>query len=101
MSLKEHAGAGTAGIDFISNLYRQEELKRLRRRDARFINSIFTVTLLDAGVADQLEDGRVLSGVDGQHNLVAQAHELEDARSILILHSWHESGGEASSNIVW
>ena len=59
------------------------------------------MTLLGAGVADQLEDGRVLSGVGGQYNFVAQAHELEGARSILMLRSWRESGGEVSSNIVW
>ena len=59
------------------------------------------MTLLGAGVADQLEDGRVLSGVGGQYNLVAQAHELEGARSILMLRSWRESSGEVSSNIVW
>ncbi|CDH80421.1 putative acetyl-CoA hydrolase/transferase [Pseudomonas aeruginosa MH27] len=101
MSLEERAGIGMTGIGFVNNLYRQEELKRLQRRDARFINSAFTVTLLGAGVADQLEDGRVLSGVGGQYNFVAQAHELEGARSILMLRSWRESGGEVSSNIVW
>jgi hypothetical protein len=52
-------------------------------------------------VADQLEDGRVLSGVGGQYNFVAQAHALEGARSLLMLRSWRESGGEVSSNIVW
>jgi acyl-CoA hydrolase len=89
------------GIRYINELYGQEELKRLQRRDARFINTVFTMTLLGAGVADQLEDGRVLSGVGGQYNFVAQAHALEDARSILLLRSWRESGGEVSSNIVW
>lgn len=89
------------GIRYINELYGQEELKRLQRRDARFINTVFTMTLLGAGVADQLEDGRVLSGVGGQYNFVAQAHALEDARSILLLRSWRESGGELSSNIVW
>ena len=79
----------------------RDRLKRLQRRDARFINTVFTMTLLGAGVADQLEDGRVLSGVGGQYNFVAQAHALEDARSILLLRSWRESGGEVSSNIVW
>ena len=59
------------------------------------------MTLLGAGVADQLEDGRVLSGVGGQYNFVVQGHALEGARSILILRSWRESGGEVSSNIVW
>ena len=88
-------------IGYINELYGQEALKRLQRRDARFVNSAFTMTLLGAGVADQLEDGRVLSGVGGQYNFVAQAHALHDARSIIILRSWRESGGEVSSNIVW
>ncbi|WP_296260796.1 MULTISPECIES: acetyl-CoA hydrolase/transferase C-terminal domain-containing protein [unclassified Pseudomonas] len=88
-------------ISYINELYGDETLKRLQRRDARFINSAFTVTLLGAAVSDQLEDGRVVSGVGGQYNFVAQAHALEGARSILILRSWRESGGEVSSNIVW
>jgi len=88
-------------ISYINELYGQEELKRLQRLDARFINTVFTMTLMGAGVADQLEDGRVLSGVGGQYNFVAQGHALHDARSILILRSWRESGGEVSSNIVW
>lgn len=88
-------------ISYINELYGQEPLKRLQRLDARFINSAFTVTLLGAGVADQLEDGRVLSGVGGQYNFVAQGHALEGARSILILRSWREAGGEVSSNILW
>ncbi|MHA6197984.1 acetyl-CoA hydrolase/transferase C-terminal domain-containing protein [Pseudomonas wadenswilerensis] len=88
-------------ISFINELYGQESLKRLQRRDARFINTVFTMTLMGAGVADQLEDGRVLSGVGGQYNFVAQGHALEGARSILLLRSWREAGGEVNSNIVW
>ena len=88
-------------ISYINELYGQEDLKRLQRRDARFVNSAFTATLLGAAVADQLEDGRVLSGVGGQYNFVAQAHALHDARSVIILRSWRESGGDVSSNIVW
>ena len=88
-------------ISYINELYGQEQLKRLQRQDARFINSAFTMTLMGAGVADQLEDGRVLSGVGGQYNFVAQGHALEGARSILILRSCRESGGDISSNIVW
>ncbi|MGN8344843.1 acetyl-CoA hydrolase/transferase C-terminal domain-containing protein [Pseudomonas sp. SMV71] len=88
-------------ISYINELYGQEQLKRLQRVDARFINTVFTMTLLGAGVADQLEDGRVLSGVGGQYNFVAQGHALEGGRSILLLRSWREAGGEISSNIVW
>ncbi|MGY2262087.1 acetyl-CoA hydrolase/transferase C-terminal domain-containing protein [Pseudomonas sp. SDO55104_S430] len=88
-------------ISYINELYGQEELKRLQRLDARFINTAFTMTLLGAGVADQLEDGRVLSGVGGQYNFVVQGHALDGARSVLLLRSWRESGGVVSSNIVW
>lgn len=88
-------------ISYINELFGNEALKRLQRRDARFINSCFTVTLLGAAVSDQLADGRVVSGVGGQYNFVAQGHALEGARSVLILRSWRESGGEVSSNIVW
>ena len=88
-------------ISYINELYGQEDLKRLQRRDARFVNSAFTATLLGAAVADQLEDGRVLSGVGGQYNFVAQGHALHDARSVIMLRSWRESGGDVSSNLVW
>ncbi|QIH05143.1 MULTISPECIES: acetyl-CoA hydrolase/transferase C-terminal domain-containing protein [unclassified Pseudomonas] len=90
-----------SAISYINELYGHEELKRLQRRDARFINSAFTMTLLGAAVSDQLQDGRVLSGVGGQYNFVVQGHALADARSVLILRSWRESAGEVSSNIVW
>jgi acyl-CoA hydrolase len=101
LPLDRRAQFNMTAISYINELYGEEQLKRLQRRDARFINSAFTMTLMGAAVADQLEDGRVLSGVGGQYNFVAQAHALEDARSILMLRSWRESGGEVSSNIVW
>ncbi|WP_311968460.1 acetyl-CoA hydrolase/transferase C-terminal domain-containing protein [Pseudomonas baltica] len=88
-------------ISYINELYGDEALKRLQRRDARFINTVFTVTLLGAAVSDQLESGRVLSGVGGQYNFVVQGHALEDARSVLVLRSWRESAGVVSSNVQW
>jgi len=100
-SAEQLAQINMTAISFINELYGDEQLKRLQRRDARFINSAFTVTLMGAAVSDQLADGRVVSGVGGQYNFVAQAHALHDARSILILRSWRESGGDVSSNIVW
>ena len=101
LPLQSRARVEMTAISYINELYGQEPLKRLQRRDARFINTVFTMTLMGAGVADQLEDGRVLSGVGGQYNFVAQGHALEGARSILLLRSWREAGGEVSSNIVW
>ncbi|WP_416421843.1 acetyl-CoA hydrolase/transferase C-terminal domain-containing protein [Pseudomonas sp. App30] len=94
-------GFNMTAISYINELYGQEALKRLQRRDARFINTAFTATLLGAAVSDQLEDGRVLSGVGGQYNFVVQGHALHDARSILVLRSWREAGGEVGSNILW
>ncbi|AJG16408.1 acetyl-CoA hydrolase [Pseudomonas plecoglossicida] len=101
MPLEQRARFAMTRISFINELYGQEELKRRQRRDARFINGVFGMTLLGAGVADQLEDGRVLSGVGGQYNFVAQGHALEGGRSILLLRSWREAGGEVTSNLFW
>ncbi|WP_288076661.1 acetyl-CoA hydrolase/transferase C-terminal domain-containing protein [Pseudomonas sp.] len=101
MTLAKRQAFNMTRISYINELCGQEELKRLQRLDARFINSAIVVTLLGAGVADQLEGGRVLSGVGGQYNFVAQAHALEGARAILMLRSWREAAGEVSSNIVW
>nr|WP_314875098.1 acetyl-CoA hydrolase/transferase C-terminal domain-containing protein [uncultured Pseudomonas sp.] len=101
MPLEQRQRYAMTAISYINELYGQEELKRRQRRDARFINTVFGMTLLGAGVADQLEDGRVLSGVGGQYNFVAQGHALEGGRSVLLLRSWREAGGEVSSNLYW
>jgi acyl-CoA hydrolase len=60
----------------INQLYGHEEIDRLHRRNARFINTAMMFTLLGAAVSDALEDGRVVSGVGGQYNFVAMAHSL-------------------------
>ncbi len=88
-------------ISFVNSLYGHEQLKREQRVDARFINTVFTATLMGAAISDQLEDGRILSGVGGQYNFVAQAHELEGARSILLVRAVRSKGGKVSSNILW
>jgi acyl-CoA hydrolase len=88
-------------ISFVNGLYGQEELKREQRLDARFINTVFSVTLMGDAVSDQLENGRILSGVGGQYNFVAQAHELEGARSILLVRATRNKDGQCSSNILW
>jgi acyl-CoA hydrolase len=85
----------------INQLYGHEELDRLHRRDARFINTAMKVTLLGATSSDALEDGRVVSGVGGQYNFVAMAHELPGGRSVIQLRSTRLNHGELSSNIVW
>lgn len=101
LSDDELASIDMTNISFVNSLYGQESLKRQHRIDARFINTAFSVTLMGAAVADQLEDGRMLSGVGGQYNFVAQAHELEGARSILLVRATRTKEGDVSSNILW
>ena len=89
------------GISHVNNLYDEEELKRLQRKAARFVNTGLIVTLTGAVASDGFDDGRVLSGVGGQYNFVAMAHELEDGRSILMIRSTKDDDGELRSNIRW
>jgi acyl-CoA hydrolase len=101
LSVEERSQIDMTNISFVNSLYGDETLKRSHRVDARFINTAFSVTLMGAGVADQLEDGRVLSGVGGQYNFVAQTHELEGARSILLVRATRVKNDQLSSNILW
>jgi hypothetical protein len=86
-------------ISYVNELYGDEERKRRQRPHARFLNTGMVATLLGAVASDGLEDGRVVSGVGGQYNFVAMAHELEGGRSVLIVRSVRESGGKVESNV--
>ena len=88
-------------VDDVNALYGNEEVRRRERVDARFINIAMKATCLGAVTSDALEDGRVVSGVGGQYNFVAQAHELEGARSIILVKAVRESQAGLESNIVW
>ncbi len=101
LSPEKRAGIGMTGIGYINQLYGQEGIAGLQRRDAAFVNTCMMMTLLGAAVSDGLDSGRLVSGVGGQYNFVAQAQALPDARSILMLRSTRRSQGEVVSNIVW
>lgn len=101
LSPENRAGIGMTGIGYINQLYGQEGIAGLQRRDAAFVNTCMMMTLLGAAVSDGLDSGRLVSGVGGQYNFVAQAQALPDARSILMLRSTRRSQGEVVSNIVW
>jgi hypothetical protein len=58
-------------------------------------------TLLGDVVSDQLEDGRVVSGVGGQYNFVAQAFALDDARSVLAINATRGLAKKMESNVRW
>lgn len=88
-------------VSFTNALYGDEEAKRAARIDARFVNNAMMATLMGAAVSDGLESGQVISGVGGQYNFVAQAFELEGARSLLTLEASRFAGRKVLSNIRW
>ncbi len=101
LSENELADIAMTSVSFVNQLYGSEELKRAQRQKARFINNALMATALGAVVSDGLEDGRVVSGVGGQYNFVAQALELAGARSIIALDATRTVRGRTTSNIVW
>ena len=87
-------------ISFINDLPVEDRARHAHdRRDARFFNSAMIATALGDVCSDQLEDGRVVSGVGGQFNFVDQAFALKGARSVLMLASTRNGGRQ--SNIRW
>ena len=75
------------------------EAKIAQRQRARYINSAMMATLGGAIISDGLADGRVVSGVGGQYNFVAQAFALPGCRSLIALRATRENGGSVESNI--
>src|SRR3546814_525931 len=65
------------GVDKTNQLDRNPRLYQLQRVDARFINTGMMITLSGDFVSDSLADGRVVSGVGGQYNFVAQKRLVE------------------------
>ncbi len=88
-------------VSYVNELYGDEDRKRQARVNARFINDAMMVTLLGDVVSDGLEDGRIVSGVGGQYNFVAQGFALEGARSVIMLRSFRTVKGKGHSNIRW
>lgn len=89
-------------VSNVNQLYGDHQaLASLQRRGARFFNTCMMATLLGAAVSDTLEDGHVVSGVGGQYNFVAMAHELPDGRSVLLLRATRQSSAGVQTNIRW
>jgi len=84
----------------VNQLDTDYELLAAQRQHARFINSGLMATTNGGVVSDGLETGQVLSGVGGQYNFVSMAHQLPDARSILMIRATRtNSKGEVESNV--
>jgi hypothetical protein len=88
-------------VGFTNTLLGDEQLKRAQRRHARFVNATMQMTCLGEAASDTLPDGRVISGVGGQHDFVTQGHDLEGARSVIVARATRNDGGKIRSNIVW
>jgi acyl-CoA hydrolase len=101
MPKKDRARIRMTAISYVNSLLTDEVKKRKARTGARFVNTAMMATLTGAVVSDGLEDGRVVSGVGGQHDFVTQAFGLDGARSILTLNATRETKGKTVSNIVW
>jgi hypothetical protein len=89
------------GISFVNELYGGEDEKRRARVNARFLNDAMMATLLGDVISDGLDDGRIVSGVGGQYNFIAQAFALEGARSAILLRATRPHRGKEQSNILW
>ncbi len=101
MDPQQRARIAMVPVSFVNDLHGNEESKRAARKKARFVNTAMMATLTGAVVSDGLEDGRVVSGVGGQYNFVAQAFALADARSIIAVRATRSTGGKTMSNIVF
>lgn len=101
MSKEERSSFSMRSISEINQLYGDESTRRAQRKNARFVNICMKATLLGEFASDTLENGLTVSGVGGQYNFVAMAHELTDARSIIICRSVREKRSKLESNIVF
>jgi len=88
-------------ISFCNQLYGEENLKSVQRKEGRFYNTAIMMTALGAAVSDGLENGQVISGVGGQYNFVSMGHALPDGRSVILVRATKERGGRLLSGVVW
>ncbi len=101
MPEEERMQFGMSGVEKVNQLYGGEELRRLQRRDGRFVNTGMNASVLGSVSSDLLPDGRVVSGIGGQYDFAAMAHALQDGRLIMMIKSVKGSGKSLKSNIVF
>jgi acyl-CoA hydrolase len=89
------------GVAVLNQLYGNEELRSLQRKDARFVNAGMKISILGGICSDALENGTVISGVGGQYNFVSMGHALEGARVIMMIRAVRETPKGPESNIVF
>lgn len=101
MPAKELAEICMTSISYTNTLNGDAQRKRADRPHARFVNTALRATLLGAVSSDALEDGRAVSGVGGQLDLITMAHELDGARAVIAVRSTRYNKRQVESNIRW
>lgn len=101
MSEEERMQFGMSGVEKVNQLYGNEELRSLQRKDGRFVNAGMMANVFGAITSDKLECGRVVSGIGGQYNFVSMAHALPDGRLVMMIRSTRNSCKKVKSNIVY
>ncbi|WP_228723231.1 acetyl-CoA hydrolase/transferase C-terminal domain-containing protein [Desulfosediminicola flagellatus] len=101
MSEEERMQFGMSGVEKVNQLYGNEELRTLQRKDGRFVNAGMMVDVFGAITSDTLECGRVVSGIGGQYNFVSMAHALPDGRLVMMIRSTRNTCKKVKSNIVY
>jgi len=101
MGEEERSQFGMSGVEKVNQLYGGEELRCLQRKNGRFVNSGLVATVTGAVASDQLEDGKVVSGIGGQYNFVSMAHEVPGGKLIMAIRATRGSGKSLRSNIVY
>ncbi|GLR26552.1 acetyl-CoA hydrolase/transferase C-terminal domain-containing protein [Limnobacter litoralis] len=102
LSANERALFQMTGVEKVNQLDLNPVLYKAQRRSARFVNTGLMVTLSGAVASDGLDSGAVISGVGGQYNFVAMAHQLQGARSVLLIRAVREQPGQKPlSNVLF
>lgn len=101
LSEEQRARIDMTSVAEVNRVYDDFDLERIQRRHARFLNVTMKATLLGSAISDQLENGAVVSGVGGQNEFVMMAHQLPEARSVLLLRATYEKSGNVRSNMHW
>jgi acyl-CoA hydrolase len=101
MSEEERMQFGMSGVEKVNQLYGNEELRALQRKEGRFVNAGMMASIFGAITSSALECGRVVSGIGGQYNFVSMAHALPDGRLIMMIRSTRKSCNKVKSNIVY
>jgi hypothetical protein len=88
-------------VGFTNSLLGEQDLKLAQRLHARFLNITMQMTLMGEAASDTLADGRVVSGVGGQHDFVTMGHDLPGGRSVIMGRATRTKSDGVTSNVVW